>query len=123
MESVFYNTNDFILTNENIQQEHTNGIHIIKNQKDKKDYSLKIINPDRGINGNLQMQLLTESILLYKLDHPAISKFYGISFQSFTNPDKFEPSYITEHFPKGSLRENLNREKESATTYFNSTNK
>ncbi|KAK8871543.1 hypothetical protein M9Y10_007275 [Tritrichomonas musculus] len=59
------------------------------------------------------MTLLRESLILHKLKHPAIVKFIGINLHSFDNPDKLEPTIITEYVSHGSLKEILKKEQNS----------
>lgn len=59
------------------------------------------------------MMFLRESTILYKHSHPAIVKFIGINLHSFDNPDKLEPTIITEYLPHGSLKEILKKEQNS----------
>lgn len=47
------------------------------------------------------------------LKHPAIIKFKGINFQSFSDSQKLQPTIITEYMSNGSLKENLDKEMSS----------
>lgn len=62
-------------------------------------------------DGDKQMRLMQESLIHFKLDHPAILKFRGLNFQSFKHPLKLEPSILTDYMPNGTLREIINNEK------------
>lgn len=51
-----------------------------------------------------QMLLIRQSLILYKLNHPAILKFFGLNFVSFNSSHLILPKMITEYVPNGSLR-------------------
>lgn len=64
------------------------------------------------------MLLMREAIILRKLNHPSIIKFYGINFHSFDNPNKLEPTIITQYLPNGSLKTMLDTEKLTITKKY-----
>ena len=86
-------------------------VYIAENVKDRQKYAAKIINCDEKFDGHDQTLLLRESIILYKLNYSSIVKFKGVNFSSFTDPLKLEPTIITEYLPNGSLKENLEKER------------
>ena len=68
--------------------------------------------------GKEQNQFIRESVILNKLDHPAIVKFYGINFHKFIDPSssdgiKLEPTILTEYLSNGSLDIVLENERRS----------
>lgn len=66
-----------------------------KNKEDGQLYACKIIKKHDDFNGHEQMLLMRESLILHKLKHPGIVEFKGVNFQSFTDPNKLEPSLKT----------------------------
>ena len=67
--------------------------------------SMQIITNEGIFSGMDQMLFLRETSILLKLKHPGIVQFYGINYHSFDNPDKLEPTIITEYLSSGSLKE------------------
>lgn len=112
-DGAFFNTTDFQLTKKKLGEGGFGKVYVIQSTKDNRNYAVKIINTEGGFNGTEQMQLMRESMILHKLHHPGIVRFYGINFQAFDNPEKLEPSIITEYLPNGSLKEILDKEKNS----------
>ena len=104
LSNVFIYSADFNFIDKKIGEGPIGSIFIANNNKDKIDYSLKIINTNGKFDGNNQAQLVRESLILQSLNHPSIAKFKGINFQSFSDPNKLEPSIITEYYSKGSLK-------------------
>ena len=119
MEGVFFDTNDFELNQsaKNILGKGSFGtVYVILRKNDNQQFAIKIINTSENFNGREQMLFMRESLILHNLSHNAIVKFIGINFQSFENPNVFEPSIITEYLPKGSLEKILKQE------HLNNTN-
>ncbi|KAK8849869.1 hypothetical protein M9Y10_018456 [Tritrichomonas musculus] len=112
LEGCFFNTNNYQLTDELLGTGTFGSVYIARDL-DGETYAAKIIDIQDNFNGEQQNLLLRESSILHKLDHPAIIKFIGINFQSFTNSRIFQPTIITEYMPNGSLKENLNNERRS----------
>lgn len=113
LESAFYNTADYEISQIPIGQGAFGTVYIAENRKDHQKYACKIINIGENFNGHDQMLFMRESLILQKLDHPSIVKFYGINFQSFQNSTIFGPSIITEYLRHGSLKDILNSERNS----------
>ena len=57
------------------------------------------------------MLFLRESLILHKLNHPSIVKFYGINLHSFDNPMTLSPTILTEYCVNGSLKVLLDKKK------------
>ena len=57
------------------------------------------------------MLFLRESLILHKLNHPSIVKFYGINLHSFDNPMTLSPTILTEYCVNGSLKVLLDKER------------
>lgn len=105
LESAFFNTKDFELTDKKLGKGTFGSVYIARNLKDQQSYATKIIHSESGFDGETQMLLLRESLIHSKLNHPSIIKFKGMNFQSFTNPTQLEPSIITEYLSNGSLKD------------------
>lgn len=106
IDGLFFDIDDFILESEEPIGEGQYGkVYIVNCDKDNQNYAAKIIQINEGkpLTAQEHQNLLNESLILRRLNHPAIIKFYGISFQSLTDASKFEPTIITEYMPKGSL--------------------
>lgn len=71
----------------------------------------KLLKTHCNFDGYQQMLLMRESLILNKLKHPGIVEFKGVNFQSFEDPNKLEPSIITEYLKGGSLKVVLDQEK------------
>ncbi|KAK8849325.1 hypothetical protein M9Y10_018697 [Tritrichomonas musculus] len=112
-QGAFFNTNDYELTKECLGHGAFGTVYVAKSKKDDTNYAIKIIKTEGGFNGDQQMQLMRESMILRELHHPSIVQFIGINFQSFNDPNKLEPSIITEYLPNGSLKDILDKEKRS----------
>lgn len=76
---------------------------------------MKILNINENFDGQEQMMFMRESITLHKVRHPAITKFYGINFRSFSDPMKLEPSIITEFISRLSLKKIFDNEQKGFT--------
>lgn len=117
LEGAFFDTSQFELTSKKLGQGQFGKVYVVESTNDGSQYAAKIIMNDGEFNGHNQMLLLRETVILYKMKHPAIVKFYGINFHSFDNPDKLEPTIITEYLPHGSLKNMLNNEKKSRADF------
>ena len=58
-----------------------------------------------------QKMIMMAALAQQKLEHPAILKFHGISFCSFENSSRFEPTILLAYMPNGTLRSILDKEK------------
>lgn len=87
----------------------------LKNEKkdDHKLYAAKIIEIVNTFDGNDQMQIIRESMILSKLSHPAILKFVGLNFRSFEDWSILQPTIITEYLKNSSLKIILDSEKQN----------
>ncbi|KAK8847145.1 hypothetical protein M9Y10_019728 [Tritrichomonas musculus] len=112
-EGAFFNSNDYELTKQSIGHGNFGTVYVAKRKKDGKNFAVKVIKTEGGFNGDMQMQLMRESMILRELHHPSIIQFIGINFQSFSDPSKLEPSIITEYLSHGSLKDILDKEKQS----------
>ena len=113
IEDVFFDTIDYELEPTKLGKGSYGTVYVVENLKNNEKYAAKIFDIDNGFDGHDQMLFLRESLILHKLDHPSIVKFIGINFKSFSDPNKFEPTIITEFLPNGSLKDNLNKERSS----------
>ncbi|KAK8860813.1 hypothetical protein M9Y10_012503 [Tritrichomonas musculus] len=104
-DGLFFDTDDYVFeSNEQIGEGRYGKVYIVKCIKDDNYYAAKIIKINKGLSAQEHQNLLRESSILRKLNHPSIIKFYGINFQSLTDISKLEPTILTEYMPKGSLR-------------------
>lgn len=108
---LFFEIDDFNLTDKLLGKGHFGSVYIVENINDQKEYAAKIIKGDELVSGKEQQMLMQESIILNKLSHPLIVKFYGLNFHSFKEPTKLEPTIIMEYLPNGSLKDILEEEK------------
>ena len=106
-EGAFFSTTDYKLQPQKLGEGSYGAVYVAKNVKDNQEYAAKIINVSNGFDGYDQMIFLRESLILYKLCHPAIVKFIGINFKSFTDPKLLQPTIITEYLKNGSLEKLL----------------
>ena len=113
IEKAFFNTSDFQLQKQKLGEGTFGTVYLAQNINDGKLYACKIIKTHANFNGQDQMMLMRESLILNKLKHPGIIEFKGVNFQSFTDPNKLEPSIITEFLKGGSLKTVLDQEKKS----------
>lgn len=123
-ENCFFNTDDFVQTTKKLGEGAFGKVYVVESQNDDILYAAKIINTSGVLSSHDQMMLFRESFILHKLDHPAIVKFYGINFHSFDDPMTLMPTILTEYYPNGSLKEILDKEKNSiADTNWSPTKK
>lgn len=118
-DDIFFEISDYKLTNHLLGEGTYGKVYIVKNNKENKDYAVKILRiiPEIGFTSENQKIFLRESTILQKLDHKSIVKFIGINFQSFSDPLRLEPSIITGYLPNGSLKEVLDKEKQSLAAH------
>lgn len=107
----FFDTNNYKPTKTKLGEGSFGKVYVVKNVNDGIKYAAKILTTNGMFNGHDQMTFLRESLILYKLDHPAIVKFHGIYFHSFDDPKLLEPTILTEYLSNGSLKEILDKEK------------
>ena len=112
-EGLFFNTTDFEICPKKLGKGVYGQVYVARRIKDGQEYAAKIINIERGFDGNDQMLFLRESLTLHKVSHPSIIKLIGINFKSFTNPQLLQPTIITEYLRHGSLKDNLDNERRS----------
>ncbi|KAK8844443.1 hypothetical protein M9Y10_024301 [Tritrichomonas musculus] len=116
VEGIFFNTKDYILSDEEIGKGAFGKVYLATN-KENQQFAAKILNIDDDFDGDQQKLLLRESFILHKMSHPSIVRYAGINFRSFKKATKFAPVILTEYMPHGSLRENLEKEKRSLSDH------
>ena len=109
----FFDTANYELTNKLLGSGVFGKVYVVKNVDNDELYAAKIINSRGFFSSHDQEMLLRESLILCKLNHPAIVNFFGINFHSFDDPFNLEPTILTEYMPNGSLKEILDKEKKS----------
>lgn len=105
LEGAFFDTNQFDHTNKKLGEGSIGKVYIVISKKDNTQFFLN--------TGKDQRMFIRESEILHKIHHPAIVKFYGINFHSFDDPSKLSPTILTEFLSNGSLKEILDKEKQS----------
>lgn len=116
IEGAFFNTSDYELQRKKLGEGTFGKVYVAKNIKDDKLYASKVIRTHGNFNGREQMLLMRESLILNRLRHPGIVEFKGVNFQSFSDPNKLEPSIITEYITGGSLKQILYQERQSISS-------
>lgn len=112
-ENCFFDTDDYKQTSKKLGGGTFGNVYVVTNIKNEIEYAAKIINTQGIFSSQGQMMFLRESLILHQLSHPAIVKFYGINFHSFEDSTKLEPTILTDYYPKGSLKQILDKEKKS----------
>ena len=129
LEGAFFDISDYKKTNTRLGKGAFGEVFIVKKNSDESLYAAKIINIGKMFTGEEQQRLIRESSILHNLKHPAIVKFYGINFHSFTElsdfqPIKLEPTILTEYLKNGSLKDILNKEQNGLAGHgWNATKK
>lgn len=109
IESIFFNTDDYELTNCHIGCGPFAEIYLVNNHESK-HFAAKIFSQSSSFSAQDKMFLIHEALLMKNIDHPAILKFYGINFHSFDDPRKLQPTILLEYAVNGSLKEILSKE-------------
>lgn len=123
-EGAFFDTSNYELTGLKLGEGTFGKVYVVNRLSDMTQYAAKVIYANGMFSSHDQIMLLRESLILYKLDHPCIVKFFGINFHSFDDPSKLEPTILTEYLPHGSLKGILDKEKNSiADPDWNATKK
>lgn len=109
IESIFFNTDDYELTNCHIGCGAFAEIYLVNNHESK-PFAAKIFSQSSSFSARDQMVIIREALLMKNIDHPAILKFYGINFHSFDDPSQLQPTILLEYAVNGSLKEILRKE-------------
>ena len=105
---IFFNVKDFKLNERERLGKGSFGIvYTAENKKTHEKYACKIIEVEEMFDGNDQMQIMRESMILSQLDHPAIVKFIGLNFRSFNDSSILRPAILTEYLVHGSLPKSI----------------
>lgn len=119
---VFFNTREFNIIGDPIGKGSFSKVYIAENEENER-FAAKIIQNDENVDGDTQLQIFIESMLLHKLNHPSIVKFKGLNFRSISDPGKFEPTIITEYLPYGSLNNLLDNNRKHPDLNWTATKK
>ncbi|KAK8834998.1 Talin-1 [Tritrichomonas musculus] len=113
IEDCFFDTSDYEMTNKKLGEGAFGKVYVVESENSDILYCVKIINTNGAFSSRDQKVFLRESLILHKLSHPSIVKFYGINFHSFDDPTILNPTILTEYIPNGSLKDILDKEKKS----------
>ena len=120
-DKVFYDTKDFKITNTKLGKGVFGAVFIAERNSDHRQFAAKVLDILTDIDGKDQMMIMRESVILSKLNHHSIIKFYGYSQYNFKGKSK--PSYIMELACNQSLRQVLFSERQQHSNKFNNTKK
>lgn len=93
------------------------SFYLVENKTDHKKYTLKTFEFHDKNDANFQKGLMNEITIHQKVNHPAICKFRGINFVSFTNSDQFQPSMLIDFCENGTLYNMIYLEQRSVASY------
>ena len=123
-EDLLLNPEEFRVTEERVGEGSIVEVFIAKNIRTNQLYAAKKIKLDQISSATNNLHFFQACEILAKLNHPCITKFYGMSFNSINNPEKYEPTYLTDYFPNGTLGELLIKGREvRSNPQFTSTKK
>lgn len=105
-----FNSDDYELTDEFLDQGVFGRIRLIKQKTDDKEYAAKIINISSEFNSANQMELMLNFPKLQKVSHPALIEYVGLNFQSLEDRSLFEPTVITVFLQNGNLTQFLEKD-------------
>lgn len=109
---LFFNVKDYqLIKKPRVGRGSFGTVYKCKNKKTNIVYAAKIIDVSDDFDGDDQLTLMREFMILFKLHHPSIVKFYGITFRSFEDPTTLSPTILTEFISKSSLKKILDDEK------------
>ena len=109
LEDLFISADDFEVHKERQLGEGSwAAAYIARRLSDNKQFVAKIY---KTFGKNDQKLIMRAALANQILEHPAILKFYGISFHSLEDPYIFEPTIILEYMPNGTLRDILDKER------------
>lgn len=119
MNDLFINLEDYSFTNIKIDEGSYYSVFLGREKKNNKEIAVKFFNKycnDRDFCIQQFTQLVKESLLLKKVDHPAIVKCIGINSIPAQTKDIFKPIVLHEHLTNKTLEyqllhENLNSTK------------
>ena len=111
IETCFFDTSAYTVTDKKLGEGAFGKVFVVKSKTGEELYAAKIINTTGIFSSRDQMLFLRESLILHKLNHPSIVKFYGINLHSFDNPTTLSPTILTEYCVNGSLKVLLDKEK------------
>lgn len=107
LEDLFINPEEFRVTEEKVGEGSIAKVFIAKSIRTNQLYATKIIILGQESDESINKRFIQTCEILAKLNHPCITKFYGMSFNSINNPKKYEPTYLTDYFPNGTLNKIL----------------
>ena len=109
---IFIDPDEYNLIEKDVGEGGFSKIQKVKNKNDDNEYVAKIIS--QGVNDEkIQINFMREATILFNANHPAFVKLIGVSFRSLSDSDLYQPTIIMEYMPNGSLKEILDKEKNS----------
>ena len=117
-DDAFFELEDYQITGETIGKGAYGEVYKVRNLSDKKIYAAKISSPSKEMRqGKNQKLFMRESMLMKMMKHPAIVGFYGMSFNSFNDPELYQPTIIMEYLKNGSLEKILESESKGLSNH------
>ena len=123
LKDIFFDIDDYYPTGKKLGKGSFGEVYVVQEKGGEKQYAAKIIN-QKELTLQDQILFLQESLILPKLNHPSIVRFYGINFHSFDNPTLLQPTILTEYIENCSLKNIIDNEKKGlANSNWNATKK
>ena len=107
LDDAFFELDDYKLVGDPVGEGSYGKVYIVEKKSDKKTYAAKIASAKSVEKGKGQRLFMRETMLMKMMKHPAIVRFYGLNFNSFSNHDLFQPTIIMEYLKNGSLEKIL----------------
>lgn len=121
MNDLFINLEDYSFTNIKIDEGSYYSVFLGREKKNNKEVAVKFFNKycnDRDFCIQQFTQLVKESLLLKKVDHPAIVKCIGINSIPAQTKDIFKPIILHEHLTNKTLEYQLLHENLNSTEKY-----
>lgn len=102
--NIFFNSNDYTITDKKIKNGTFGTVHIINNKFDHLEYCAKFLHIEENTDQNEETILIQEFYTQSTLIHPSIVKILGINFRSIIDLTRYQPIILTKYYKNGSLR-------------------
>ena len=110
-EDAFFDLDQYELTEKVLGSGSFGKVQVVRKISDGSLYAAKMISINSKIDTKFQVSFMRESMLMKSLNHPAIVGFHGMSFNSFENRNRLEPTILMEYVTNDSLDKILEKEK------------